>query len=62
MDAQHDLKLTPYATHASWLPDTKDWEFAALYIFFLFLAIGYNSLHKCLATNSMWSVNIDFNK
>lgn len=61
MDAQCDLKLTPHATHASWLPDMKDWEFAALVIC-LFFKVGYNLLNKCLATNFTWSVNIDLNK
>ncbi len=43
MDAQYDLKLTLQATHAAWLPDMKEWKFAALVIspFFTELVIIY---------------------
>lgn len=33
MDAQSDLKLTPDATPAIWLPETMDCEFASLVIY-----------------------------
>lgn len=41
MDAQCDLKLTPQATYANWLPDMKEWEFAA-FVISHFHWVGYD--------------------
>ena len=44
MDAQCDLKLTPQATYANWLPDMKEWEFAAFVISHFHLKIDLRRL------------------